>query len=133
MNDQGDVNHPSWEKVGKGLRKPHDQSGNADGEHAPEHREIVELLPIGPAIELRLGTLAEKPFLVRNEVAQVLHGGNHRVRAKERLRHSLPLEFAAGGVEQFAAALPNVAEQFQNVQAEIQEGDDRAKVVQGPR
>ena len=42
--------------------------GRADDGHAPEHGEVIELLPIRPAVELRLRALAEEPFVVVNQV-----------------------------------------------------------------
>ena len=51
--------HPG-RKLRERLRKPHDQSGHADDEHAPEHGEIVELFPIGPAVELAAFALCRR-------------------------------------------------------------------------
>src|SRR5208282_2528212 len=62
MNDERDVNHPAGHKMGKELRKPHDQPRQSNGKNAPEHREIIELFPVSPPVELRLGPFAEKPF-----------------------------------------------------------------------
>ena len=69
----------------KNVREPHDQPRRADDGHAPEHGEVIEFLPIGPAVELRLRAFAEKPFVVRHEIAPVLKRGHHRVGAEQRL------------------------------------------------
>ena len=105
MHDEGDVNHPARHETGKEQRKPHDQAGHADGKNAPEDREVIELLPISPPVELRLGPFAEKPFLMRDEILRVLQGGDHRVRAEKRPFQAGPFGPPVAAAES-AATLP---------------------------
>ena len=100
MNDERKVDHPAGHEPGEKGRKPHEHAGDADDQHAPEHREIVELLPIRPAIELRLRALAKKPFVVGNEIAPVFHGRHHGIRAEEHREQPLETELAIRGIAQ---------------------------------
>ena len=70
-------------KRGEELREPHDQAGEADDEHAPEHGEVVELLPVGPAVELGLRRPCRRTTSVGDEIPPVLQRGDHRVRAED--------------------------------------------------
>ena len=91
VDDEGDVDDPAGQEGGEELREPHDHAGNANGKHAPEHREVVELFPIRPAVELRLGGLAEEPFLVGHEFTPVLQAGDHGIRPEQDLEEALCL------------------------------------------
>ena len=62
VEDEGDVDHPAGQEAGEELREPHDQAGGADDEDAPEYGEIVEALPVGPAVELRPRPLPKNHF-----------------------------------------------------------------------
>src|SRR5215471_6576799 len=75
MNYQRHVNQPARQKTREEGGKPHDQTGGADDEHAPKDGEVIEFLPIGPAIELGLGTLTEEPLVMGHEIAPVLNCG----------------------------------------------------------
>ena len=68
MQDERDVDGPAGQEAGEKFREPHDETGKSDDRHAPEHREVIKLLPIRPAVELWFGALAKKPFVVVNEV-----------------------------------------------------------------
>jgi hypothetical protein len=76
----------------------------ADDEDAPEHREVVEALPIRPAVELRARPLPKNHFLVGDEVAPILHGRHHRVRPEDRAHTRDSWNLAGHGVAQRVAA-----------------------------
>ena len=120
-------------KLGEERREPHDQARGADDGHAPEHREVIKFLPIGPAVELRLRALAEEPFVVRHEIAPVLHRGHHGIRPEHDPPEPGRSEFAVRRIAQGFAALPRLADERDQVQAEVDERDDRAEPVQGAR
>jgi hypothetical protein len=60
--------NPARQEAREKFREPHDQPRGADDGHAPEHGEVIELLPIRPAVELRLRAFAEEPFVVRGQI-----------------------------------------------------------------
>src|ERR1035441_8994171 len=54
VNDQGNIDDPAGHEPGEEGGEPHDQAGGTNDGNAPEHGEVIELLPVGPAVELRL-------------------------------------------------------------------------------
>src|SRR5450759_2683993 len=61
VDDGGNVEGPAGQEQPEELGEPEHQAGSADGEHTPEDRDEVEFLPVGPALEGRLGSLEEEP------------------------------------------------------------------------
>ena len=82
VEDGGDVEHPA-RQVGRGeaLHPQHGAAAADDGD-APERRPVVELLPIGPAVELRLRREAEEPLEHADGVVEVGPVRDHRIRAE---------------------------------------------------
>src|SRR5215467_1590859 len=78
VDHQSDINEPAGHKPSEERRIPHYQSGGANNRHAPEHREVVELFPIRPPVELWFRSLAKKPLIMREEVLPILPGWDHR-------------------------------------------------------
>ena len=115
----------------KNVGEPHDQPGSADDGDAPEHGEVVELLPVGPAVELGLGALAEEPLVVVHEIAPILQRGHHRVRPKQHLPEAFEARPARLRVTDLAPPAPGPAQKRGQVQAEVAESHDRAEAVQG--
>src|SRR5208337_4255995 len=54
-------------------------TGDADNRHSPEHRPIVELLPVGKVVEFGLRTHPKKPAQHLKKVRGVLGLRSHRV------------------------------------------------------
>ncbi len=53
VDDVGRVQRPARQEPGEEVREPQHQARDADHADAPEHREVVELLPVRPAVERR--------------------------------------------------------------------------------
>ena len=77
VDDEDGIERPAGQEVRKEGREPHGVSGEADDHHAPENGPVVEFLPVGVALELRLGTEAEEPAEVAEEVLHVFPVGDH--------------------------------------------------------
>jgi len=86
VDDRGDVENPSRQEKGEKLREPEHQTREADGEHPPEDREEIELLPIGPSIERRFGSLVEEPADHSDDVLDVFPAGTERIGSEEPLK-----------------------------------------------
>jgi len=130
VNDHGDIDNPAWHEFGKEQGEPHDQAGGPDHGNAPEDGEVVELLPIGPAVELRAGSLAEKPFLVRDKLAPVIQIRNHGIGAKNNGQELLDGGPSGYWIQQVAPSPPAGPDTVRQVQGEIQERDDRSKMME---
>ena len=133
MEDERDVDRPARQEAREEFREPHDQPGEADDGHAPEHGEVIKLLPIRPAVELRFRAFAEEPFVVVHQIMPVLQRGHHRVRTEQHTEEPLHLKLAVLRIADLAPALPRAADDGTQVQREIQERDDGAKAVEHPR
>src|ERR1700683_2009998 len=83
VNDEHGVQRPSRQEVREEWGKPHGVTGKADDDHAPKHRPAIELLPIGVALKLRLGTEAEEPAHVSEEILDIFPVGHHGGRTPE--------------------------------------------------
>ena len=110
VNDQRDVDDPAGQEAREEFGEPHDQAGSADDGNAPEHGEVVKLLPVGPAVKLRPRSFAEEPLLVRDEIAPVLQV-EHRVGAEDKGPESSQLELARSQVAIAGSTDPAQAEQ----------------------
>src|SRR4030067_259774 len=53
VDDDRHVEHPSGQNAGEECRVPQEEPAAPDDRDAPEHRPVVELLPVGPAVEGR--------------------------------------------------------------------------------
>src|SRR5581483_525757 len=127
VDDKGDVDEPAGEEPGEEYREPHEQAGGADDGHAPEHGEVIEFLPIGPAAEFGLLALAEEPFVVGDKILPILPRGDHGIGPKEHRAEAFQGEFSSGGIAQLFAALPGLADERHDVETEVQEGDERGE------
>ena len=83
VNHERRVQRPAGKEAREEGREPHGVAGEADDDHAPEHRPVVELLPVGIALELRLGAETEEPAHVREDVFHVFPVADHRGGAPE--------------------------------------------------
>ena len=82
VEDGGDVEHPARQELARQGRQPHHQAADADDRDAPERRPVVELLPVGPAVEHRPRALADEPLEHGDDVFHVLPVRDQRVRAE---------------------------------------------------
>ena len=130
VDDEGNIDHPARHEAAEEFREPHDQAGEPDGCHAPENGQIIELLEVGPTIEFRLGALSEEPLVVVHEVLHVLLGGNHGIGVGHGHPNAAEAELAAFGIADEAAVLPEIGSRGCEVEREIEEGDDRAEMMQ---
>src|SRR5690349_9336366 len=94
MNDMRDVDRPAWQEAREEGRIPQNKSGRPDDGNTPEYREVVELFPVRPAIERRLRTFSEKPFVVRDKILPVLERRHHGVRTEQHAPESFDSKFA---------------------------------------
>ncbi len=83
MEDGRDVEDPSRQEGAEETGQPHDQAAHPDDGDTPERCPVVELLPIGPAVELRTRSLPEEPLEHCEHVLAVLQVRNQRVGAEE--------------------------------------------------
>ena len=78
VDQQRDVEPRPGQEPGEELREPQDQPGAADDAHAPEHRPVVELLPVGEVIETGPRPDPQEPAEVRNHLLHVARLRRHR-------------------------------------------------------
>src|SRR3546814_16950445 len=83
MEDRRDVEDPTRQIGGDGVRNPHHQTADTDDGDTPERCPVIELLPVGPAIERRPRAPAEEPLEHGEDVLEVLQAGDQRVRAAD--------------------------------------------------
>src|SRR5579883_1341405 len=119
MYNQGDIDDPTRKEPREKRREPKDEPRGTNDQHAPEHGEVIELYPIGPPVELRLGSAAKEPLVMSHQVTPILERGHHRVRPKCRLPESLQTELAGLGIPDLRSAAPHFACQGGHVQPEI--------------
>ena len=119
VQDEGDVDDPPGQEARKKFREPHDETRRADDGDAPEHGEVIELLPIRPAVKIRLRDFAKKPFVVRYEIAPVLHRRQHGIGAEDDRVETLNFQFAGFRIAQLDAAFPGFANERSQMQREI--------------
>ncbi len=110
MDQESYIDNPAGQESREGLRKPHDQPGGANNRNSPEDGEVVEFFPIGPAVELRLIALAEKPFVVIDEILPIFPGRHHRVGTEQNRTKTLELKFAIRRIAQRLASGPSLAD-----------------------
>ena len=77
MEDGGDVEHPARHDDGRLGGEEQDQAGEADDRGTPERRPVVELLPVGPAVEVRPWRAAQEPAEHAADISQILQVGHH--------------------------------------------------------
>ena len=88
------------QKAGEEDREPEHQSGRADDGDAPEHGEVVELLPVGPAAVVRpLGPMPLNHFMVAMNSSQVLPHGDHGVRRRRSASHAKTCTFSSSACQ----------------------------------
>ena len=80
VEDGGDVEDPAGQVGGRQAFHPQHGAAAADDGNAPERRPVVEFLPVGPAVELRLRRQAKEPFEHADRVVEVRPAGDHRIR-----------------------------------------------------
>ena len=83
VRDHGDVEHPAGQERRGDVGEPEHESAQADDGDAPERRPVVELLPVGPAVEPRPRAEAEEPLEHGEGIPQILEPRDHRIRAEE--------------------------------------------------
>ena len=77
--DVGGIQRPAGQEAREKRREPQHQARQTDDHDAPEYREIVEFLPVGPAIASRLFAQVGEVANVREVVPDVLGLRHHRV------------------------------------------------------
>ena len=85
MDDRGNIEDPSGQEDGEDLREPEHEARKPDSEHPPEDGEKIELLPVGPSVELGLGPFVKEPLGHPDDVLDIFPAGTERIRAKESL------------------------------------------------
>src|ERR1039458_8586939 len=79
MEDRGHVEYPARQELGGYRRGPeHHAAGDDEGDER-YRRPVVELLPVGPAVEQRPRPRAEEPPEHRQQIPQILPARNQRV------------------------------------------------------
>src|SRR3989304_5779926 len=78
------TNEPGRNHEGKRGGNPRQRAGRADHRDAPEYREVVELLPVGPAAVLRTRPDSEEPLDGPHEVGEVFPTEHHRLRPEQQ-------------------------------------------------
>src|SRR5215813_5568882 len=106
MDQVRDIDEPSRKPASEESGEPHDEARGADNRHAPEDRQVIELLPIGPPLELRLLPFAEKPAVVRDKIPPVLQVRHHTVGTKKKTPKAFEADFAGIRVADLFAATP---------------------------
>ncbi len=79
VDQHRDVERPAGHETGEEGREPEEQPRGADDRHAPEHRPVVELLPVGEMIELRPRPQPQEPAHVLQHLEDVARLGHHRL------------------------------------------------------
>ena len=79
VEDGGEVEHPAGQIRSCQTLHPQHCAAAADDGNAPERRPVVELLPVGPAVELRLRRQTEEPLEHADGIVEVRQVGNHRI------------------------------------------------------
>src|ERR1035437_4716557 len=79
VEDGGEVEHPAGQIGSRQALHPQHGAAAADDGNAPERRPVVELLPVGPAVELRLRRQTEEPLEHADGIVEVRQVGNHRI------------------------------------------------------
>ena len=64
------------------MRERQHQAAAADDGHAPEHRPVVELLPVGPAVETGRGPLPKNHLNMPTMSCRSFQFGHQRIRAE---------------------------------------------------
>ena len=82
MHQRADVEHPARQVLRRDMREGQHQTTPADDVDTPEHRPVIELLIVGPAIEFRPRSQAEEPLEHADAVGEVLPVRNQRIRTK---------------------------------------------------
>src|ERR1035437_2593069 len=72
------VQRPAGQKSREERRKPHRVARESNDDHAPEHRPVIELLPVCVAIELRLRSQPHEPAKMSDQVLDILPVRHHR-------------------------------------------------------
>ncbi len=80
VDDVGRVERPARQELREEVREPQHQARDADHRDAPEHRQVVELLPVREPVELR----------TRAEVQEVLHVGDEVLHVGQLRHHRTP-------------------------------------------
>jgi len=75
MHDPGNVDRHPRQEPREGHRQPEDEPAEADDRHPPEDREVVELLPVGPAPHMWPRRKTEEPLEHVREVDCILRLG----------------------------------------------------------
>src|SRR6516225_3126426 len=89
VEDRRNIEHPARQvRSGQTLEPEHGAAAADDG-NAPERRPVVELLPIGPTVELRLRRQPEKPFEHADRVVEIRQARHQRIRTEPT--ESLPV------------------------------------------
>ena len=83
VDHQYRIQRPSREEVRKERREPHRVARETDDHHSPEHRPVIELLPVGIALELGFWPQSEELAEVPEQVLDILPVGHHRGRTPE--------------------------------------------------
>ncbi len=118
VDDVGGIQCPARQDLREEAREPQDQARDADHADAPEDREVVELLPVRPAVECGARAEIQEVLQVRPQVLDVLEVRRHRAPAPEVA---------------FLALEHDVTEQHRQVHGEVAERDDRREAMQEAR
>src|ERR1035437_68479 len=103
VNQERDIENVAGHEAGKERPEPHHVAGGTDNRHSPEHRPIVELLPVGKVVEFGLRTHPKKPAQHLKKVLGVLGLRSHRVWPKKKapvLLYNRPEEDVSNMVEE---------------------------------
>jgi hypothetical protein len=120
MDDGRHVDEPTGQEIREELGEPQDQAAEPDHADAPEHGEVVELLPVSPAPVTGPFTLAHEPLDGGDELFAVPLVEEHALRPEDELPPGLARDVAP-------------VDQVDDVAREVEEGDQRAHAVQGAR
>src|SRR6516162_1750208 len=82
VEDRRNVEHPARQVRGGKTLEPEHGAAATDDSDAPEWRPVVELLPIGPTVELRLRRQPEKPFEHADRIVEIRQARHQRIRTE---------------------------------------------------
>src|ERR1051326_2921828 len=130
MDNQGYIDHPARDEASEESRKPHDQPRSSDDRHTPKNREIIELFPIRPTVELGFFAFPEKPFVMSDEIAPILEGRHHRFRAKQHFPQTPKFELTCFGIAELRPSFPASRKQGKDMQSKVDKRDDSAEAME---
>src|SRR6266508_1072384 len=81
------VKRPTRQESAEEFGKPEHQARPPYGKHTPEYGEKVELLPVCPALECRLGSLEQEQAEHPGDVPEVSQVGTKRLRSEQALQN----------------------------------------------